>query len=247
MTDYCALVESEAARLVELVTGAAQDTPVPSCPGWTLAELITHVGTTHRWVVHILKTRAREPIWSRDVPNGLAPGESGDAAWLAAGAAELSATLRATDPATPVWSWGGDQSAAYWSRRMAYELVIHRVDAELALGLEPEVPEAVAIDGIDEFLGNLPHARWVTRRLAEAGAEGATIHLHATDADGEWTIAQGPAGRVSWEHGHAKCDVAVRGPVADLLLMMYGRGFAGTLAVFGDRDLLDRWLAKAAF
>ncbi|GGO80202.1 maleylpyruvate isomerase family mycothiol-dependent enzyme [Nonomuraea cavernae] len=247
MKDYCALVESETARLVELVTGAAPGTPVPSCPGWTLAELVTHVGGTHRWVIHLLTTRASEPIWSRDVPNGLAPGESGDAAWLAAGAARLLAVLRSTDPATPVWSWGGDHSAAYWARRMAYELVVHRVDAELALGLEPAVPAPVAADGIEELLGNLPHARWVTRRLAEAGADGATIHLHATDTDGEWTITQGPGGLASWEPGHAKGDVAVRGPAGDLLLMMYGRRFADTLAVFGDRDLLDRWLAKAAF
>ncbi|WP_113698692.1 maleylpyruvate isomerase family mycothiol-dependent enzyme [Nonomuraea lactucae] len=247
MTDYCAHVEREAARLVELVTGAAPAAPVPTCPGWTLADLITHVGTTHRWVIHIVGNRVQERIWSREVPNGLAEGQSGDPAWLADGARRLLATLRSADPDTPVWSWGAGRSAAYWARRMAYELLIHRVDAELALGLEPVVAPATAIDGVDEFLANLPYARWVTRRLAELDAEGATIHLHATDADGEWTITQGPKGRIDWEHGHAKGDVAVRGPAKDLLLMVYGRRFAGTLAVFGDRALLDRWLEKAAF
>ena len=101
---------------------------------------------------------------------------------------------------------------------MLFELVIHRVDAELALGLDPAVPANTAIDGIGEFLHNLPYAAWVTRSLAELGVEGATIHLHANDADGEWTIVQGPAGKIEWTPGHAKGDVALRGSASDLLL-----------------------------
>ncbi|MEU0567803.1 maleylpyruvate isomerase family mycothiol-dependent enzyme [Nonomuraea sp. NPDC005983] len=247
MTDYCEQVETEAARLVELATGADPATPVPACPGWTFADLVTHVGTTHRWVRHILTTRTRARIWPRDVPNGLAPGQSGDPAWLAAGTADLLAAFRATEPDTPLWSWGKDQHAEFWARRMLFELVIHRADAELALGLEPVIPQAAALDGIEEFLDNLPYAGWVTKRLAELGAEGATIHLHATDSPGEWTITQGPAGRIAWEPGHAKGDAAVRGSAGDLLLLLYGRRSPDALAVFGDRAWLDRWLATANF
>ncbi|GAA3178245.1 maleylpyruvate isomerase family mycothiol-dependent enzyme [Nonomuraea roseoviolacea] len=254
MTDYPMLIEGEAARLVELVSGADPGTRVPTCPGWTVADLVTHVGTTHRWVTHILRDRVQERIWSRQVPNGLPEGASGDPAWLARGAAELLDTLRATDPATRVWSWGGEQSAAYWARRMTFELLVHRIDAELALGAEPAVTVAAALDGVEEFLGNLPHAAWITRRLAELGAEGATIHLHATDPPagspegaGEWTVTQGPEGVITWTRGHAKADAAVRGPARDLLLMLYGRRFSPALTVFGDRPFLDRWLAAAAF
>ena len=41
----------------------------------------------------------------------------------------------------------------FWIRRMAQETVIHRVDAELALG-EPfaPIPDDLALDGIDEVL-----------------------------------------------------------------------------------------------
>lgn len=293
-------VRDEADLLVELAAGADPGTPVPSCPGWTMADLVTHVGTTHRWVIHILEHRVQERIWSREVPNGLAEGQSGDGAWLADGAGRLLATLRSTDPDLPVWTWGSGRSAAWWARRMAYELLIHRIDAELALGVEPDVPRAVALDAIDELLGNLPHARWVTRHLAELDAAGATLHFHATDthphdrpagdgpptgngppardrppvedgppveggpaedgppadgrspagseppAEGEWTLTQGPAGALTCERGHAKADVAVRGPARDLLLMLYGRRFAATLTVHGDHAFLDRWLDKAA-
>ncbi|MEV0349216.1 maleylpyruvate isomerase family mycothiol-dependent enzyme [Nonomuraea sp. NPDC050680] len=246
MTDYPRLVESESARLAELATGADPGTPVPYCPGWTLADLITHVGTLHRWVVHIVETARQEPIWSRQVPNGLAEGQRGDPAWLGSGARELVATLRETDPDTPVWAWGGDQRVRWWARRMVFELVVHRCDAELAVGVAPVVEAPVAIDGIEEFLEALPHAFWVAKRLAALDAEGATIHLHASDADGEWTLTQGPAGRISWARGHAKGDVAVQGPVSDLLLMLYGRRSPDALTVHGDRAFLDRWLATAA-
>ncbi|MEU6798617.1 maleylpyruvate isomerase family mycothiol-dependent enzyme, partial [Nonomuraea wenchangensis] len=131
--NYEPLIEQETERLAELAGDLSA--PVPSCPGWTMGELVTHVGQTHRWAVHVLRDRVQERIWSRQVPSGLPEGRGGDAAWLRAGAAELVRTLRETDPDMPVWTWGPDRRAAWWPRRMAYELVVHRVDAELALGV----------------------------------------------------------------------------------------------------------------
>ncbi|MGP3959094.1 maleylpyruvate isomerase family mycothiol-dependent enzyme [Nonomuraea sp. 3N208] len=245
MKDYESEIETEAARLAQL--SGDLSVPVPTCPGWTLAELVTHVGQTHRWAVHVLRNQVQERIWSRQVPSGLAEGQSGDAAWLLAGAAELLRTLRETDPELAVWTWGPDKRASWWPRRMVFELVIHRADAELALGLDPVIPAATAVDGIEEFLHNLPSAAWVTRALGELDVEGATIHLHANDADGEWTIMQGPAGTIEWARGHAKGDTAVQGPVRDLLLMLYGRRSPEALTVYGDHTLLERWLTAAAF
>jgi uncharacterized protein (TIGR03083 family) len=245
VSDYHARIETETARLAAL--SGDLSVPVPTCPGWTMAELVTHVGQTHRWVVHVLRDQVQERIWSRQVPSGLAEGESGDAAWLAAGAADLLDTLRTTDPDLPVWTWGPDRRAAWWSPRMLFELVVHRADAELALGLDPVVPAPTAVEGIEEYLHNLPYATWVTRPLASLGVEGATIHLHANDTDGEWTITQGPAGKISWQRDHTKADVAVRAPAGELLLLLYGRRPPTALTVYGDHDLLTRWLKTAAF
>ncbi|MER7361812.1 maleylpyruvate isomerase family mycothiol-dependent enzyme, partial [Nonomuraea wenchangensis] len=127
--NYEPQIEQETERLAELAELAGDlSAPVPSCPGWTMAELVTHVGQTHRWAVHVLRERVQERIWSRQVPSGLPEGRDGDAGWLRAGAAELVRTLRETDPDLPVWTWGPDRRAAWWPRRMAYELVVHRVD-----------------------------------------------------------------------------------------------------------------------
>jgi hypothetical protein len=83
--------------------------------------------------------------------------------------------------------------------------------------------------------------------LRKLGRAGETLHLHATDHHGEWMITLGPDG-VSWERGHGKGSVAVRGTTSDLLLLTYGRLRPDDerFAVFGDQELLSSWLAAAA-
>ena len=52
---------------------------------------------------------------------------------------------------------------------------------------------------------------------------------------------------VEWQQAHEKGDVAARGPVSDLLLMLWGRIPPSRLQLFGDASLLDRWQAAAKF
>ncbi|MGH3329078.1 MAG: maleylpyruvate isomerase family mycothiol-dependent enzyme [Streptomycetales bacterium] len=245
---YCAGLEAEMARFIEVVRHVDPATPVPSCPGWTIAVLVKHHGSTHRWVEHVVRTRANERVRSRDVEIGLPDDEADYPVWLAAGVASLVAALRAVDPDAPMWTWGPDRHARFWSRRVLHEAVVHRADAELALGREPLIAPRTAVDGIDEFLTNLPFAPRVAERLRELGGEGATLHLHSTDADGEWMITLQPDG-FTWARGHGKGTVAVRAPASDLLLLTYGRRkpAADRFAVFGDQRLLERWLETSAF
>jgi uncharacterized protein (TIGR03083 family) len=221
---------------------------VPTCPGWTLADLVEHHGSTHRWVAHVVRQRAQQRIRSREVDVELPDGPAGYPEWLAEGAKSLLATLRATAPDTPLWTWGADRHARFWPRRVLHEAVVHRADAELALGHERHVDPDTAVDGIDEFLTNLPHAHWLAERLRELPGDGQSLHLHATDRDGEWMITMGAEG-FTWQHGHGKGTVAVRATASDLLLLVYGRRQPGDerLTVFGDQQLLASWLAKTAF
>ena len=81
-------------------------------------------------------------------------------------------------------------------------------------------PAELAADGIDELM-----AFFAARRLAqiEGGIDlGGTVHLHCTDVPGEWTFtARGTTFEATG--GHAKADVALRGPAAELLLVLWGR------------------------
>ncbi|MDQ1427581.1 MAG: hypothetical protein QOK39_1057, partial [Acidimicrobiaceae bacterium] len=97
---------------------------------------------------------------------------------------------------------------------------------------------AVAVDGIDELLSVF--------LLAFAGgrspSDGRTVHLHATDAEGEWSLNVRPD-FLETHHEHTKGDVAIRARASDLLLWAVNRKSpdSADLELFGDRALLDAW------
>ncbi len=139
----------------------------------------------------------------------------------------------------------GDAGSGWWARRMLHETAVHRADAELALGIEPEFDPGAAADGIAEFLANATMGGRPSQRLTQLPA-GQSIHLHATDEGlgeaGEWLISFGDDG-YEWRHGHEKGSVAVRGAAGLLLLLVYGRVRPDDerLQVFGDAGLLATW------
>ncbi len=104
----------------------------------------------------------------------------------------------------------------------------------------------MAADGIDEFLFNLPSARRPYPHLSDLPT-GASLHLHATDTDGEWVIRFTDSG-IAWERGHEKATTAIRGPLTSLLLFTYGRRHVTDprLKAFGDESIPGLWQEKTA-
>src|SRR5260370_36084323 len=84
---YLAEIRASAAQLADIVSAHDPDLPVPTCPGWTLRRLATHLGRVHRWAAEIVSTRAGERIPFDSAPDGRYPAERADrAAWPNAGA-----------------------------------------------------------------------------------------------------------------------------------------------------------------
>jgi uncharacterized protein (TIGR03083 family) len=242
---FCEAASAEIARMTAAVSGISDTAAdVPTCPGWTVADLVTHIGGIHRWVTAIVASQAASRLPFPEVEPESSSAE-GLAEWLAAGAVPLLDSLCTAGPVTPVWTWGPGRTSGWWARRIVHETAVHRADAELAVGVAaPVMDPVVAADGIDEFLFNLPSARRPYKHLASLPT-GASLHMHATDADGEWLVRFTESG-IAWERGHAKATVAVRGPVALLLLFTYGRVPSSDerFAVFGDPSVLDAWQQK---
>ncbi|MFI9824664.1 maleylpyruvate isomerase family mycothiol-dependent enzyme [Streptomyces sp. NPDC052013] len=242
-----------------LTAGSDLFATVPTCPDWTLEQLVRHVGRALLWVELLVRTRAQEDVPIDDVPGTEGPGTRGDAAaldtWLAEAGAAAVAALREAGPDTRVWSWSGIHTTGFWARRMTHELVVHHADATLAAG-RPFAPVAaeVAADAVDEWLQIV---QFVQRVLPDGPAKdlrrpGASLHLHATDTapglNAEWLIELGEDG-VTWHRGHEKATVALRGPLTSVLLAFYRRLplDAPRLEVLGDRKLLEFWLERATF
>ena len=81
---------------------------------------------------------------------------------------------------------------------------------------------------------------------AAFGADGQSIHFHATDAEGEWLL-RFEGGQLTVSGEHAKGDVAARGPAEQLLLLGWNRAPVSAVDTFGDAALLERFLAAATF
>lgn len=203
---------------------------VPGCPGWDVSALLRHIGESHRWAARMVRERpAERPEFKEQAP------QHGSLDWYENGLALLLETLRAGDPAAPTYTFGPDGTCAFWYRRMAHETLVHRVDAEQATGVVGPVESALAVDGIAEHLEVfLP---MVAAR--DKGPAGPTVHLHATDVEGEWLLTFGD-GAVAVEQGHAKGDAAVRGPAGELDLWLWGRVPTSALEIFGDASLAER-------
>ncbi|MFF9243365.1 maleylpyruvate isomerase family mycothiol-dependent enzyme [Streptomyces sp. NPDC014776] len=249
--DHRAAVAAETARFVATIGDADLTTAVPSCPGWTLADLVKHTGSVQRWFSVLLRTRVQEPPRTREVDLRLPEREDGYPGWLAESATVAAEAFAATDPDLPMWAWGVDQHARFWARRMLFETLLHRADAELALGLRPAIDRTLAVDGIDEFLVNLPFATSFAPKVADLRGPDRTIGFRTTDGDDAWLVRLRPDGFGLEQTGEAAdtADATVRGTAADLLLLVYGRlpYRAQSLAHEGDEDLLTHWFANSAF
>jgi len=249
-----ALIEENAA-FADLFRDADLSTTVPTCPEWSLEQLMRHVGRGDRWAAQIVAEQATDPIDPRTVAGGKPPaGRDSEIAWLHNGVRALLDAVDRSGAQTPVWTFLGSRPAAWWIRRRLHETAVHRADAALAVGAEFEIDAAVAADGISEYLER------VMIRAAENDPswgglplrDGQSLHLHATDAGlgtaGEWTIS-GRVDGIEFEHGHAKATVALRGRARDLLLAIVRRGSASELGleIFGDQAVWDTWLARTPF
>lgn len=243
-------VSGSAATLAEIAGRADLTARVPTCPDWTLRQLITHVGRAHRWAAAIVATRAAEPIPFREVPDGRLPDDPAQQpAWLRDGAARLAGAVRAGGG--PVWTHLGPGPASYWGRRMAHETAVHRADGQIAVGTRPVIDPEIAADGIAEWLGFLPAVRGTGRpERAAVLPEGKVVHFHVTDEGvaGEWLI-RGERGGVTVAAGHGRGDLALRGPASAVLLVLLRRFPPDDPAVevLGDRALLGSWLAGTPF
>jgi uncharacterized protein (TIGR03083 family) len=229
-------VARESGLLADALAAGPRDARVPSCPEWTVDELAEHVGRFTGFWAHVLCEGTGRPKPPASDPP--AEGDLGD--WYRPLAAALVEELRATPPATEVWTWmPNDQTPAFVARRAAHELAVHRVDAQLARGAHTAIEADLAADGIDEVVV-------LVQSQGEPAGQGETLHLHGTDRGDEWLLALTPDG-LQAERTHGRADLALRGAVSDLELVLYQRPPLGPVEHLGDDAVLAAWQRAFTF
>jgi uncharacterized protein (TIGR03083 family) len=234
---YVGAVERETASILAAARAGPLDSLVPTCPDWTVADLIGHLGNFSGWWYHNLCDALGRPRTdAREMPT-----DDTLVDWYEERGSQLIDLLRMSRSDLPAWTWvPSDQTAGFIARRCANELSIHRYDTETARGAAQPLDAELAADGIEELFVLIPN-----REFAVAG-KGETLHLHGTDRDDEWTITLGPD-ELGVTRDHRKGDLALRGAVSDLALVLYGRPPLGPVERFGDERVLGLWNATFVF
>jgi uncharacterized protein (TIGR03083 family) len=221
--DHLAHLRADADAVLAVLTMAEGSEPVAGCPGWSVRDLVEHLGGVHRWARDIVVT-------GRPGPEPAAEGDL--AAWFAEGAAALIETLAGADPAAATWSFTTDRTVGFWRRRQALETVVHRWDAQSAVG-EPEPIDAVlAADGIGEVAELMLPRQVAKERIPPLPG---AVRIAASDLEASYVLGDGEP------------QATVTAAAEVLLLLLWHRvGPADPrLRIDGDAALADQVLRLA--
>lgn len=209
---------------------AGLDAAVPTCPGWTVRDLVAHQGMVHRWAAALV--RGERPSDDEVVGFERAGGAAADPlAWLGAGAVDLAQTVTDAPPdvRAPIFLDDAPAPRAFWARRQCHETTIHAVDAmAAALGRSPRAEEVwvdtdLAVDGIDELLGG-----FLTRpRSRLRFDEEALLVVAPDDAEDWWEVELSPSPARTTRRTAADAspdpDWELTGPAVELYLRLWNR------------------------
>jgi uncharacterized protein (TIGR03083 family) len=241
---YFQLIDRDTDRLIAMGERGLQE-PVPSCPGWDVAEVVWHVAVVYEHKVRVMADNAWPDPW----PPTWEFADDEELAFLRSAKTHLFEEFGRHDISEPSQTFGEDPTVGFWVRRMACEIAIHRYDGELAHGDTTPIDADLALDGVDEFLqvafagdskGETEHpvdavvavecegSRW------RCDVTGDTVTV-AMQADGEPGDGE-PAGAGLADGEPA--DVVVSGAPEALFLWLWGRAADDRVRVEGDADVV---------
>jgi uncharacterized protein (TIGR03083 family) len=206
------------------------DAVVPACDGWTARDALVHTGAVFSHKVACIRDGAR-PVDDERWSQGPADDQELPA-WFRERLDELVAELESRGPDAPAFTWyDRDQTVGFWYRRMAQEAAVHRVDVESAYDLVRPVPDALAVDGVDEVLD-----RFLRYDAAEVGPDGPGRGTVAVRTGAHvWRVGLRPDDiDLSTRPGPA--DAVVSGEPSELLLWLWGRRPDTAVTREGDLD-----------
>ena len=227
---YLQLFAQESQRMAA-TAAPLLDADVPTCPGWQVSELLRHTASVYRRVAAVLELGHRPDSWQRFPPAGVDLVQ-----WFEASRRAVFDAMTARMPGTPTWTWYDPwKQVAFWWRRMAYETVLHRVDAELAAGKQiTPIEDAFAIDGVDEVLECV-----LRYRGTQCGVRGTGESVLVEADENTWGVSFFPSG-VEVTPGLVEPDVMVRGVACDVFLWLWGRVPDRAVVIEGAESVAER-------
>jgi uncharacterized protein (TIGR03083 family) len=238
---WLAALRADSPALQDAVAQAGPAAEVPSCPEWACADLVEHVTTLLHWVRETVPRGTTAGPTARPDRHGPRPAWEEALDELRRELTGTIETLEAVEADFPAWNWAPQsKQAAFWHRRMAHEISMHRWDAEAAAGRPTAIETKLAADGVSEVLDT-----WLPAGKHKGPTDlHGVVHLVASDAGHDWYVRLRGAGVAlldtatildSDDH-HARAQAT--GTASDLLLALMGRQRLDRLVVSGDPRLI---------
>ena len=244
IAEHVTTIGRDAKALAAAAEQGGLEIPVPSCPQWTMRDLVRHLGMIHLWAAgHVVQRQ--DPSWGDDLDKfpevwpELAvfwPDDENLLSWYLDTNANLVRTLEAAPPDVDSWTFlPAPSPLAMWARRQAHETAVHRFDGEHAAGIPSEFDSTFASDGIDELV-----AGFAPRKEEFPVDRERTMAVHATDTNDRWHVTLAPTG-ITTVRTDGPADATIAGAASALYLMLWNRGDDPSIAVAGDHEVLDLW------
>lgn len=239
--DHLDVIASGGARILDAYR-RNPDGRVPWSDRWTVRSVARHVAGSHRAVALILSERPTADFERAAALPRVEANEPEFPDWFADTTRQLLTQCRSVPPTSLCWAPHPliDGTAAYWTRRIAYDTLVHRWDAEAGAGIAgPAMEPDIAADAVDEVLDV---GLRVMRAMASSPA-GPGIRLVGTDVDQAWHLDIAERGRLTIQAEPFDVAVTLRGTAEALLLWLWGRIdiARGKLQIDGDRSVVTRW------
>ncbi|MFM1786800.1 MAG: hypothetical protein RL228_750 [Actinomycetota bacterium] len=220
LANYISEIERASKSMRDIYSESMAENRVPSCPDWNFKQLMLHLADVQsHWAKTILNPDATDEM---DFINQTPDRDINE--WCELKTKELIDAINSVSPDKPcaTW-WTSPKTAEAIARHQAQEACVHAWDAHLAIGKDLALPQAVALDGISEWIN--VHNEWTE-------SKDFTIVFAPTDS----------TETITWDRGGV--SVTLSATASDLNLFLNGRRPLSALSLTGDAAVIAPFLAE---
>jgi uncharacterized protein (TIGR03083 family) len=235
---YFELIDADTERLVEMGERGLKE-PVPSCPGWDVAEVVWHTAVVFEHKVRVMADNAWPDPWP--------PADFDDKdelGFLREAKDDLFEEFSRHDIGEQTTTFGSDTTIGFWARRMALEAAVHRYDAELAHSDPTPVADDLALDGVDEVLHVMLAGPWWSERVDTRHPVDAVVAVRA--ADRVWSCDLRQRSVTVSDGADGAAAATVQGEPEHVFLWLWGREPDSAVQTIGEASILAEFRARLA-